>query len=87
MKTVHLCLNFDNIYITAEGKWKIGGLGQSQIYSSDSLQMISDFRCDDYSFSAPEVALQDKFDRTSDIFSIGILIVNLILVMSDNFVP
>lgn len=48
--------------------------------------MISDFRCDDYSFSAPEVALQDKFDRTSDIFSIGILIVNLLLVMSDSYV-
>ena len=30
----------------------------SQIYNGEGLQMLSDFKCDDFSFCAPEIAIQ-----------------------------
>jgi serine/threonine protein kinase len=86
VKTVHLAINMDNIYITNEGKWKIGGLSLSQIYAGEGLQNISDFKCDDLTYCAPEVALEQKFDRTADIYSLGVLVLDLLMIINDNFV-
>lgn len=38
VKTVHMGLNFDNVYITKQGKWKISGFSNSQIYSGEGLE-------------------------------------------------
>lgn len=47
--------------------------------------MLSDFKCDDFSFSAPEIVSQEKFDRTSDSYSLGVLIVNLLMIIGDKY--
>ena len=57
-----MTINFDNIYITKEGKWKLAGFSNSQIYSSDSLQKLDgSHKCSDWSYSAPEVVLRQMF--------------------------
>ena len=41
VKQAHLNLNLHSVYITEEGKWKIGGLGFCQSLGSESLQPAS----------------------------------------------
>jgi serine/threonine protein kinase len=61
VKIVHLGLNFDNIYITKEGKWKLSGFSNSQIHTTEGLEGIKNFRCSNYYYCAPEVVELKKF--------------------------
>lgn len=53
VKTVHLGINFDNIYITKEGKWKLSGFSNSHIYGGEGLEDLKNFRCSNYYFCSP----------------------------------
>jgi serine/threonine protein kinase len=86
LKQVHLALSFDNIYITADGKWKIAGFGCNQTISGDELAPFEE-KLGEYAFAAPEVATQKMFNKKSDIFSIGVIIVNLLEYLYKSYKP
>ena len=58
----HGNINLDNIYVTDEGKYKLGG--------------FSDFegQIDDMSFVAPEIKRNENADFTTDIYSLGLIL-------------
>lgn len=58
----HGNINLDNIYVTSEGKYKLGG--------------FSDFesQIDDMSFIAPEIKRNENADFTTDIYSLGLIL-------------
>lgn len=87
VKTVHLGLNFDNIYITKEGKWKISGFSNSHVHGGEGLEDLKNFRCSNYCNSAPEIVNQKKFEKRSDIYSFGILILDLLSVLVGKYEP
>ncbi len=73
----------ENIYITPEGKLKIGGLNFAlQFSTSETLNvpLHYDMRINEYAmvpnlrFAAPEVSEQGQVSINSDIFSLGNLI-------------
>ena len=87
VKTVHLGINFDNIYITREGKWKLSGFSNSQIHGGEGLEDTKNFRCSNFYFCPPEVVNQKKFSKKSDIYSFGILILDLMLILTGKYEP
>jgi len=86
-KTIHLNLAPEHLYITAEGKLKVGGLNLIQQFSTadpvgvswNFLQKVGDFAMvPNLRFSAPEVTESQNVTAQSDIFSIGCLIYFLV---------
>ena len=69
VKIVHLGINLNNIYVTAEGKWKLGGFIHSQQMSGDGLQDCEN-KPSEVTYAAPEVVIQSKCAYTSDTFSL-----------------
>jgi serine/threonine protein kinase len=73
----------ENIYITTDGKLKIGGLNFAlQFSTSETLNvpLHYDLRINEYSlipnlrFAAPEISEQGQVSINSDVFSVGTLI-------------
>jgi serine/threonine protein kinase len=80
---IHMNLAPENIYITPEGKLKIGGLNFAlQFSTSDTLNvpLHFDMRINEYAvvpnlrFAAPEISEQSQVSVNSDIYSLGTLI-------------
>lgn len=63
--------------MTGEGKWKLAGFGHNQQVTSDELTPTHE-KILDYSFSAPELAIQQSYCKKSDIFSLGLIILRLV---------
>lgn len=61
----HGNINPDNIYVTFDGKYKLGG--------------FSDFECkiEDMSFIAPEIFKKENADFTTDIYSLGLIMYSM----------
>jgi hypothetical protein len=77
LKQAHLALSFDNLYVNAEGRWKIAGFGYNQTVNGDDLVTI-DEKISDFTFSAPEIVINKQFNKKTDIFSIGLIVLNLL---------
>jgi SCY1-like protein 2 len=86
-KMIHMGLAPEHVYITSEGRLKIGGLNFSvQFSTSESLNvpLNYDLRIDEYSmvpnlrFAAPELSEKQSVSIQSDIFSVGNLLYYLV---------
>ena len=69
VKLVHLGINLNNIYITSDGKWKLGGFVYSQNLTNDGLSDC-EAKPNEFSYVSPEVAVQSKCAYASDTFSL-----------------
>lgn len=78
VKMVHLGVNMNNIYITADGKWKLGGLVFSQNLTSFDSLYDCESKPNDFSYMAPEVAIQSKCSYSSDTFSLMVVALELL---------
>jgi len=86
-KMIHMGLAPEHVYITSEGRLKIGGLNFSlQFSTSETLNvpLNYDLRIDEYSmvpnlrFAAPELSDKQSVSIQSDIFSVGTLLYYLV---------
>jgi len=82
-KMIHMGLAPEHVYITADGKLKLGGLNFSvQFSTADTITvpLNYDLRISDYSmipnlkYAAPEVSESQQCSVQSDIFSVGTII-------------
>ncbi len=82
VKLCHLGLSFEAIYITAEGKWKIGGMNYAQVLTGEEYQPVEgEGNFWDYLHLAPEVVNDKKFNKFSDSYSLGIIFINFMLLL------
>lgn len=92
-KTCHLSLSPENIYVSTEGKWKIGGLTfATQIIQSNSANTGLEFSTvsgevkltPNLRFSAPEVVDNSSTcSLASDMFSLGCLVYSIFKINND----
>lgn len=92
-KAAHLAVSPENIYITSEGRWKLGGfLFSTQILPGDSTPCPVDFTeksghirlTPNLKFTAPEVTESpSRCTFTSDMFSLACLIFTLYKIKAD----
>jgi len=82
-KTIHMNLSPENIYVTAEGRLKVGGLNFIQPFTTaDPISVHLDFmtRVREFNlvpnlrFGSPELTSTSTITAQTDIFSIGCLI-------------
>ena len=78
VKIVHLGINLNNIYITSDGKWKLGGFVFSQNLTTTDTLYDCESKPNDLSHVAPEVAMQSKCSYSSDTFSLMVLALELV---------
>lgn len=95
LKAAHLGVSPENIYVTANGKWKLGGMifstqvVSSQFADCSNIDFSSKFESylktiPNLDFSAPEVCdTPSKCCFGSDVFSLGLLIYSLFKSKSD----
>lgn len=82
-KTIHMNLAPENIFVTKEGKVKIGGLNFPQQFSDSqflSVPLNFDLKINEYmavpnlKFAAPEISDKNQCSVYSDFFSVGCLL-------------
>jgi SCY1-like protein 2 len=86
-KMIHMGLAPEHVYITSEGRLKIGGLNFAlQFSTAESLNvpLNYDLRIDEYAmvpnlrFAAPEISEKQQVSIQSDIFAVGTLLYYLV---------
>lgn len=81
MSKVILNLNPDTIFINSKGNWKIGSLAQVMPKTDTyyDLNYNNDYNYgSNINYMAPELIFENKFNYTSDYFSLGLLVYFLI---------
>ena len=77
LKQAHLGISLDSIYVTSDGKWKLGGFGVNQVMASEEGVPFSE-KVLDLSCSAPELVVDKIVSKRCDIFSVGMVILHLL---------
>lgn len=55
MKLCHLGISLESIYVTHEGKWKVGGMNYAHVLTGEESQAIDAVEFYDYLHLPPEV--------------------------------
>lgn len=81
VKLGHLGLNMESIYVTSEGKWKLGGMNYVQVLTGEEEQSVEGVEFYDLLHLPPEIVHNSKFNKLSDSYSLGILFINFMLIL------
>uniref|UniRef100_A0A7R9VYE8 non-specific serine/threonine protein kinase n=1 Tax=Chlamydomonas euryale TaxID=1486919 RepID=A0A7R9VYE8_9CHLO len=82
-RILHRDLKPSNIFITADGRLKLGDLGLSRYFSSRTLQAVTTVGTPYY--MSPEVIKGQPYDFSSDIWSLGCLLYELVALRNPFF--
>jgi serine/threonine protein kinase len=72
--------------VSSDGKWKLAGFGSNQLLTSEDIHIIEE-KLYDYSCSAPELALNKQYNKRTDSFSIGVIIIQLLEFIHKEYKP
>ncbi len=79
---IHRDIKPDNIFISDMGDFKLGDFGIARTMEADNLQLSS--RRGTPNYMAPEVYFSRTYDRTADIYSLGIVLYRM---LNDRLLP
>ncbi|KAG1661000.1 hypothetical protein FOA52_007165 [Chlamydomonas sp. UWO 241] len=82
-RILHRDLKPSNIFITSDGRLKLGDLGLSRYFSSRTLQAVTTVGTPYY--MSPEVIKGQPYDFSSDIWSLGCLLYELVTLRNPFF--
>lgn len=81
---IHRDIKPQNIFLSKEGDFKLGDFGVARIVEQTSLAMS---KKGTYAYMAPEVYRGGAYDKTADIYSLGIMMYRLLNSNREPFMP